>query len=81
MPIEDSQKVQNFLRVLGNRYPGTNWIPVNEAFAYTSVSGSWGSISFNPSRGYLVKLFVDTTTGEIKAFPLTMFKPDNAPST
>jgi hypothetical protein len=73
-PFEDSQKVHAFLTTLSTEFGGT-WQPVNEVFSYISVSGNWDNVQFNPSRGYLVKLFVNTVTGEVKAFPLRMFTP------
>ncbi len=77
MPFEDAQKVQDFLARLTEIHGGT-WQALSEVFSYTSVTGDWNNVTFNPGRGYLVKLFVNTATGEVKAFPLSLFKPDQS---
>lgn len=50
------------------------WNEVSGLFAVTQVEAKLDSVAFNPGTGVVVKLFVNTRTGEMKMFPANLFE-------
>lgn len=73
--LEDEAKTRAFAKSLTEKF-GDEWEPIPESHAFTSVSGTWDALTFQPNRGIPLKLFFNKKTTEIKAFPLYQFKLD-----
>lgn len=71
--MEDPQKVQAKLIELQTK-TGHVWTTSDGYHALTSVSFNTSGAVFNPSKGVVVKVFLDTYTKEIKLFPFGMFE-------
>ncbi len=48
---------------------GDKWVPASGVHALTLVNKNNNDYQFNPASGVLVKVFLNTRTGEIKLFP------------
>lgn len=57
---------------------GADWIVVNGMHAITTAEFKGDSTNFNPAQGILVKTFINNKTGEMKFFPIILFKKDEA---
>lgn len=58
---------ENIIRDLNSQ--GGTWTSVDGVHALTQVSKEGEVYNFNPAAGVVVKIFINTTTGEIKLFP------------
>lgn len=76
--IEDTQKTQKKLAAL-KKEDGKDWIAVDGFLSLMDVDfKSKKEVSFNVGKGYIVKLFVRLSDGEIKMFPSSLFFKDDA---
>lgn len=75
--MEDPKKVQDKVKELNTMYPPGKWLPVDGFGSWTDVTGrSPKDLTFNPSEGFIVKIFVNDTTGESKSFSWVLFLKD-----
>ena len=75
--MEDPTKVAN--KIADLNITGGDWIAVNGYNSLIAMEGdlvSKKNIVFKPNLGYLVKVFINKTNGEIKLFPATLFERD-----
>lgn len=74
IPYIDQTKIQNQLNSLNHGLESPQWSFVNgeNAFMGFNIDPS-GKASFAGNVGYPVKLFFNSTTNELKMFPLTLF--------
>lgn len=72
MPFQlQADKIATKLRELNLN--GT-WNQVEGLFAVTQVEAKPDNVAFNPGAGVVLKLFINTGTGEIKMFPANLFE-------
>ena len=70
---ENPQTVQNWVNWLNTNY-GNGWMPIDGFTAIiTSIPASNNTATYNPARGYPLKSFVNTNTGEVKSFDARRF--------
>lgn len=70
-PTKVSKKVQQLNRISPSGQK--SWEALDGWNALTTVSFNGKNPTFNPSFGYPVKAFVNTTTGEVKVFAADLF--------
>ena len=70
----DEQAIKNWQIWLNKTYPPANWMPID---GFNTMTGLDYTISgtpiFNGNRGYPLKGFVNTATGEVKVFDARRF--------
>lgn len=52
----------------------TAWTAVPGYFALTGFNNTGGIPAFNANYGYIVKIFVNSKTGEMKIYPFNLFE-------
>ncbi len=73
-PTENPEVVNNFIQWLNRTYSPGPWVALQGFTALTvAVPGSNNTATFNPSSGFLLKSFRNTSTGEIKSFEAHRF--------
>lgn len=71
---ENRQLVQNWIDWLNTTSGPGPWVEMNGFTALTVVTiEDNGTITFNPNRGFPLKSFLNTLTGEIRSFSATKF--------
>lgn len=70
---EDPNKIITQQNWLNSLISGQTWVAVQGYHSLTSATVDT-SITFYPTSGYIVKIFVNTTTGEIRMFPYQIFE-------
>jgi len=74
--MQDPEKIRRKIQEL-NR-DGGDWVEAEGNHALTKVEGEFrgGKVTFFPSSGIPLKVFISRRTGEIKIFPAIMFERD-----
>ncbi len=71
---EDLDKIKKHTEWLNTITSGV-WIAASGTFALTEVQGeNINSLTFFPSKGIIVKVFMNTQNGEMRIFPANMFE-------
>lgn len=75
MPFQiNQQAITNWQNWLNQAYPPATWFPCDGFTAtMTVILGDNHSITFQGNSGYILKSFVNTSTGEIKSFDARKF--------
>lgn len=73
--MENTLAVQNQVLQLNLLNPSESWIPVDGFNFMNAVKiNPNNTITLEKSKGYPVKLFLNTATGEVKVFNASRFK-------
>lgn len=73
-PQINQQSITNWQNWLNTYFPPGPWIPIDGFTAIiTSIPGPNRTATYNPSLGYPLKSFVNTSTGEVKSFDARKF--------
>jgi hypothetical protein len=76
---ENPVAIQVKIDYLNSLVPGQIWFAISGFSAITSVSyDSSGGLIFNPSQGYIVKVFVNSATGEVRSYAAQLFQITDA---
>lgn len=73
-PRENPTAVKNWQDWLNRTYPPGPWLPITGfTSTMTTYPGSNDTATFNPHNGYVMKAFLNTSTGEVKTFDAKRF--------
>ncbi len=73
-PTENTQAIENWQEWLNRTYPPGPWLPINGfTSTITTVPNADDTATFNINSGYIMKSFINTSTGEIKSFDARRF--------
>ena len=71
---ENQQAITNWQEWLNRTYPPGPWLPVSGfTSTITTTPAPNDTASFNLNSGYVMKSFINTSTGEIKSFDARRF--------
>ena len=70
----NQQAITNWTNWLNTYHPPANWVPTDGFYTTTGLDyDSSGNPIFNGNRGYPLKGFVNTATGEVRFFDARKF--------